>query len=154
MNTDYTLLQVTAFNSNTLTATVADTGATSGTAGAYVPVATIDTEVTNNTVEKTVKSPSAGNIQIISLKLTLPSKSGTTFTLKMPQSISNGAGGNTSVVSENPPIVATFNSATGQFVSAASSVSIFGSGTGISNHNFFQVGGYTSLSNFITRFTF
>ena len=80
MNTDYTYLTVTATDANTLTCTVADTGGTSGSTGAYIPAfkASSFTEA-----GVTIAAPNAGDCQINSMNIVTGTKSTSSFWLVM-----------------------------------------------------------------------
>ena len=146
MNTDYTYLTVTATDANTLTCTVANSGGTSGSAGAYIPAfkASSFTEA-----GVTIASPNAGNCQINSINIVTGSKSTSTFLLILPASISNGAGANSSLVNQNPPISQAFKLSDGaQNTSAVVTLNTS------SNFNRFSISGLTTLVNNMIRVTF
>ena len=139
-------VSVTATDANTLTITVADSGDTSGAAGAYIPAAEV-TAVTDDGC--TLSSPSAGDIQIISIKVVTGTKSGTTYDITMPTSLTNGAGANSSLINQNPPIVQNYKLDTGA-LNAGANITVNTS----SNFNVFQVGGMNQLINNLIKFTF
>lgn len=149
MSEDYLFASVTVSDANTFTVTCANSGGASGTAGAYIPVPVVNTGATLNDDEMTIVSPSAGTVQIVSVKITTGTKSGTTFILKMPTSLTNGAGADTSILNQNPPLVGLYNLSSGAFVTAG-----VGSVQTSSNFNFFQVGGCVGAINNMIRFTF
>ena len=146
MSGDYIYEEITVIDPDTFTCTVTAAGPTSGTEGAYVPVAKA-TSVTDDTA--TISSPNSGNIQIISMKLITGTKSGSTFTLTMPSSISNGAGTNDSKTSQNPPQVACWNLSNGSFNPSATLLI-----NTSSNFNQFQVGAISQLVDNLLKFTF
>ena len=136
-------------NVNTFTLTVANSGAASGTEGAYIPAVSVSSV---GEAAATVVTPTAGNIQINSIVATTGgSTSGTSFTITMPNNISNGSGDNNSATDQNPPVVAVFNLATGGYIPGASSVSINTS----SNFNIYVVQQLQSFGpNNMMRFQF
>ena len=146
MNVDYAYVSITSTGTDTFTCTVADSGASSGTTGAYVPAINI-TLITDDGM--TVNSPSAGNIQVNSISVTTGTKSGTTFALIMPSSISNGGGDNTSAITENPPVTQVWNLSTGTF-NASGTTTINTS----ANFSTFTVGAIATLVNNLLRFQF
>jgi len=146
MHVVYLYASVTATDSDTLTVTVSDTGGTSGDAGAYVP-AFKATSYTENGV--TISSPNTGNCQVNSIQVTTPTKTNSNFTFTMPSSISNGAGGNTSLYYQNPPLIQVWGLNNGnQNTSAVISLNTS------TNFNQFEVGGLASLVKSLIRVTF
>ena len=146
MNTDYTYLTVTATDANTLTCTVANSGGTSGSTGAYIPAfkASSFTEA-----GVTIAAPNAGDCQINSMNIVTGTKSSTAFLLILPASISNGAGGNSSLVNQNPPLTQAFKLSDGsQNTSAVVTLNTS------SNFNRFSISGLTALINNMIRVTF
>jgi len=146
MSEDYSYVSITDIDSDHFSVTVSDSGNTSGTVGAYIPAAK-STSVTDDGC--IISSPGAGNIQIISIKAITGSKSGTTYDLTMPTSLTNGAGANSSISNQNPPIVQNYKLDTGA-LNAGASVTVNTS----SNFNVFQVGGMNQLINNLIKFTF
>jgi hypothetical protein len=146
MNVDYVYVQVTVSDANTFTCTVADSGATTGTAGAYIPAIGITGA---SQAGMTVTSPSAGNVQVNSISSSTGTKSSSTFDLVMPASITNGGGDNTSLITENPGVAQVWNLSTGAYN---------GSGTTVlntsANFSTFRVGGIATLVNNLIRFQF
>ena len=67
----------------------------------------------------------------------------------MPTSLTNGAGANSSISNQNPPIVQNYKLDTGA-LNAGASVTVNTS----SNFNVFQVGGMNQLINNLIKFTF
>jgi len=150
MSEDYSYLEIqTVADVNTFTLTVANSGGSAGTDGAYIPAASVSGV---GEAAATVATPTAGNIQINSIVATTGGTTvGTNFALTMPNSISNGSGDNNSVTDQNPPIVGVFNLATGGYVAGASSVTINTS----ANFNEYTVGNLQSFGpNNMMRFQF
>jgi hypothetical protein len=151
-DTDYVYGVISSVTTDSFQITNAvSSGDTSGTAGAYIPAADA-TSVTDSAA--TIGSPTVGDIQIISIKVHFGSaKSGNTFTLTTPTSLTNGAGGNTSNATMNPPIVGVWNLSTGGF-NASGLVSIWGGTGSAGSYNVFQVGGLNQLVDGMVKFTF
>ena len=108
MSEDYSYLAIqTVADVNTFTLTVADSGGTSGSAGAYIPAFDI-ASMTNTAL--TLNAPSAGNVQILSLSQFTDSMTDTSVTITVPSNaIDNGAGKNNSKATKNPPSSDVFN---------------------------------------------
>jgi len=151
-DTDYVYGVISSVTTDSFQITNAvSSGDTSGTAGAYIPAADA-TSVTDDAA--TIGSPTVGDIQIISIKVHFgTAKSGNTFDLTMPTSLTNGAGGNTSNATMNPPIVGVWNLSTGAF-NASGLVSIWGGTGSAGSYNIFQVGGLNQLVDGMVKFTF
>ncbi len=151
-DTDYVYGAISSVTTDSFQITNAvSSGDTSGTAGAYIPAADA-TSVTDDGA--TIGSPTVGDIQIISIKVHFNTlKSGNTFDLTMPTSLTNGAGGNTSNATMNPPIVGVWNLSTGAF-NASGLVSIWGGTGSAGSYNVFQVGGINQLVDGMVKFTF
>jgi hypothetical protein len=151
-DTDYVYGAISSVTTDSFQITNAvSSGDTSGTAGAYIPAADA-TSVTDDGA--TIGSPTVGDIQIISIKVHFNTlKSGNTFDLTMPTSLTNGAGGNTSNTTMNPPIVGVWNLSTGAF-NASGLVSIWGGTGSAGSYNVFQVGGINQLVDGMVKFTF
>ena len=97
----------------------------------------------------TITSPSVGNAQLISAKITTPTLTGTTFDFTMPTSRTNGAGVNGSLYNQNPPIIQAWALSNGnQNTSAVISLNTS------TNFNQFEVGGLASLVKSLIRVTF
>ena len=148
MNVDYVYVSITSTGTDTFTCTVADSGATSGTAGAYIPAVGL-TSITE--AAATVTTPSAGNVQVNSISVTTSdAQTSGIYVLTMPSSISNGGGANTSISNQNPPLVGVWDLSTGGYIGAASNVAINTS----SNFNIFTVGSINTFVNSLIRFQF
>lgn len=145
-DTDYSYLVVSNVATNRFDVTVADSGAIVGSLGAYIPAARV-TSVTE--AGATILSPTVGNIQIQSIKVITGTKFTAGFTLTMPASIDNGAGANTSLTNQNPPLLSAYRLDTGGF--NASATIILNTST---NFNVFNVSNLTNLKNNLIRFTF
>ena len=138
MNQDYLHAAITESGSNAFTVTCANTGSTSGTAGAYVtafsPTAISDSEIT-------IRAAQAGTNQLLSLMVYIASSETDPKTLTVPSNaISNGAGKNSSL---NSRIPASFDaySVAGSTSSKIGSATLSFSTTG--NHNIYSLGGGT-----------
>ena len=107
MNTDYTYLEIATVTTNSFTCTVADSGDTSGSDGAYIPAFDI-TSMSDTAL--TFVSPSAGNVQLISFTHFIESSENAAITVTVPSNaISNGAGGNSAINNKIIPILAGYN---------------------------------------------
>jgi hypothetical protein len=146
MSTAYAYVSVTATDSDTLTCTVADSGGTSGDAGAYIPafeVTSFDQDII------TIASPSTGNCQVNSVQITTPTKTNSTLTVTMPTSISNGAGGNSSLYNQIPPVIQGWRLNNGtQNTSIAITLNTS------TDYNQFDIGGLVSLVKNMIRLQF
>ena len=151
-DTDYVYGAISSVTTDSFQITNAvSSGDTSGTSGAYIPAADA-TSVTDDGA--TIGSPTVGDIQIISIKVHFgAAKTGNTFDLTMPTSLTNGAGGNTSNATMNPPIVGVWNLSTGAF-NASGLVSVWGGTGSAGSYNVFQVGGINQLVDGMIKFTF
>ena len=135
MSEDYSYVSITSTGANTFTCTVAASGGTSGSDGAYIPAAKA-TSVTESTT--TITSPAEGNIQILGLTITNGGlRNSGTLSLTMPADIENGSGGNTSSQNINPPV------ATGYLLNDGSSitptVTLYDNGGSAANYNKFSI---------------
>jgi len=103
MNVDYVYVSITSTGANTFTCTVADSGATSGTAGAYIPAVKVSsvTQTSGQIDAVTFAAPSAGNIQINKVNQ-YSSAQVDPWVWTVPASLSNGAGGFTTKKNINP----------------------------------------------------
>ena len=146
MSEDYSYLAVSNAATDTFDVTVADSGDTEGSLGAYIPAAKA-TSVTE--AGATIVSPTVGNIQIQSIKVATGVKSTTGFALTMPASIDNGAGANSSLTNQNPPLLSAYRLDTGGFNASATIIL-----NTASNFNVFNVSNLVNLKNNLIRFTF
>jgi hypothetical protein len=141
MSSDYTYVSITNTGTNTFTATVASTGGSTGAAGAYIP-AIKASGVSESTC--TISSPSNGNIQIHDITLTNGGQRvGTDILLQMPNTITNGAGGNTTAVNILPPVLTGFLLNNGTSITPG--VEAFGGTSSPGSYNQFKL---TSVNNF------
>ena len=146
MSEDYSYVAVSNAATNTFDVTVADSGGTEGSLGAYIPAARATT-VTE--AGATIVSPTVGDIQIQSIKVVTGVKSTAAFALTMPTSISNGAGANSSLTNMNPPLISAYRLDTGG-INTSAGITLNTS----SNFNVFNVNNLTNLRNNLIRFTF
>ena len=101
MSEDYSYLEIQSVTTNTFTLTVADSGDTSGTEGAYIPAFDVSS-LTDTAL--TLAAPTVGNVQLISLTHFIDNMEDTSVTLTLPSNaLSNGAGGNNSLATRVPP---------------------------------------------------
>jgi len=93
MSSDYTYLEVTVSTVDVFTCTVADSGGTSGTEGAYIPAlgGTV-TQSSGNVSSTVISAPSAGNVQLISILLYAGNAETSPLPFTVPAGITNGAG--------------------------------------------------------------
>ena len=106
--TDYVYSIISNVTTDTFDITNAvNSGATSGTAGAYIPAIKVSsvTQTGGDISAVTFAAPSAGNTQLNKINQ-YSSAQANTITITVPTSLSNGAGGFTSKSNINP-IVAT-----------------------------------------------
>ena len=137
MSEDYSYLEIqTVPNVNSFTLTVADSGGTSGTEGAYIPAFDVSS-LTNTAL--TIASPSAGNAQLISMVVFLDQMEDASITVTVPSnSITNGAGKNNSLNSRVPASF-DFYDVSGATSSKVGSATLSFSTT--TNHNVYSLGG-------------
>ena len=83
------------------------------------------------------------------MNVTTGTKSGTTFVVTMPNSISNGGGDNNSLTDQNPPVVGVWKLSDGAY-NASGTISI----NTRSNFNVYTVGAINQGINNIIRFLF
>ena len=142
----YLYAQVTVSNVNTFTFTSGTSGTSSGSDLAYIPAAKI---TALDQGSGTLQVASAGNIQINSISLSTGTKTSSTFSLTVPNTINNGAGANDALTNQNPPIVGVYRLSDGGF-NASGTVSV---NTG-SPFNRYVVGGINTFINNLIRFQF
>jgi len=137
MSEDYSYLEIqTVPNVNSFTLTVANSGGTSGTEGAYIPAFDVSS-LTNTAL--TIVSPSAGNAQLISMVVFLDQMEDSSITVTVPSnSITNGAGKNNSLNSRVPASF-DFYDVSGATSSKVGSATLSFSTT--TNHNVYSLSG-------------
>jgi len=150
MSVDYSYLEVTVSNTNTFTVTVADSGGTSGTEGAYIPAFDVSS-LTDTAL--TLESPSAGNCQLMSLTHFIDTMSDSSVVVTVPSNaLSNGAGGNNSLATRVPPQVRAHDLSASNAANIGNTTVQF-STTG--NHNVYSVtGGLDIFDNIIYNLQF
>ena len=152
MSADYLYLSASNVTSNAFDLTgVPDSGDTSGTMGTIIPAFKVSSFNQGGVtlVAPGSGSASSGSAQLISAKITTPTKTNTTFNFTMPTSRTNGAGGNDSLYTQNVPIVQVWALNNGnQNTSAAITLNT------TSNFNVFQVGSVASLIKSMIKVTF
>ena len=116
MSEDYSYLQITVTTANQFTVQVANSGATSGTAGEYIPAFQV-TAIDDNIL--TIKEPGSASgepsAQLISFSWYLPLSNSEVKVLTLPNdALQNGAGGNSSLDTRVPPDIRAYNVGGGQ----------------------------------------
>ena len=142
----YLYVAISNVSTNAFDFTSGTSGTSSGSDLAYIPAfkATSFSDTAG-----TVQVASAGNCQLNSIAMTTGTATGATFVLSVPDSITNGAGDNQSLITENPPIVQCWKLDTGGF-NASGTVSVNTSAP----FNRFTVGGIATFINNAIRFQF
>jgi len=103
MSEDYELKSITTSGSNAFTCTVADSGNTSGTSGAYIPAFDCSAiDLTSGGV--TVTAPGAGDLQLNSIMVYAPSSELDPITVNIPAGDSNSGGINSALDTRFPPL--------------------------------------------------
>ena len=151
MSEDYSYLAIqTVPTVNTFTVTVADSGGSSGTEGAYIPAFDISS-FTDTAL--TIEAPSAGNCQLMSLTHFIDTMENTSVLVTVPSNaLTNGAGGNNSLNTRVPP-QATAHDLSGGTASQIGNTTIQFSTT--ANHNVYTVtGGLDTFDNIIYNLQF
>jgi hypothetical protein len=92
MSEDYSYLAVSNVSTNAFDVTVADSGGTSGTAGAYIPAveATV-TQTSGDVTAIVLTAPTVGNIRVNAIQL-YANEQASNMTIDVPSSLSNGNG--------------------------------------------------------------
>ena len=107
MSEDYSYESITSIDANHFSVTVADSGDTSGTEGAYIPAFDVSS-LTDTAL--TLEAPSAGNCQLLSVNHFIDDMEDSSVTITVPSNaISNGAGKNNSTATRNVPTVDCYN---------------------------------------------
>jgi len=145
MSEDYSYLQITVTTANQFTVQVANSGATSGTAGEYIPAFQV-TAIDDNIL--TIKEPgsvsSEPSAQLISFSWYIPSSTIDPKTLTLPNNaIQNGAGGNSSLDTRVPPDIRAYDVDSSNSSWITTTTSRFST---IANHNEYDITG--GLSTF------
>ena len=91
MSEDYSYLEVSNVSANAFDVTVANSGGTSGTDGAYIPAVKAAVTGTSSISAVTLSAPSAGNIRI-NVYQQYSSGQDQGMTLTIPTSLTNGNG--------------------------------------------------------------
>jgi hypothetical protein len=84
---------IVVINANSFSLTTANSGAASGSAAAYSLGFTASTATST---ALTIAAPANGDCQLLSFAYATGARSGTTMTITVPQSATNGSGANTS----------------------------------------------------------
>ena len=114
MSADYLYLEIQTVTTNTFTLTVANSGGTSGTEGAYIPAYSV-TSVTHTSGDLqavVIDSPSTGNPVLHTLLTYSQCADGQTsspVTFTVPTGTGGGAGGYTSKETTQPPLVSVMS---------------------------------------------
>ena len=127
----YLYANITSTGTDTFTYTSATSATTFGEDGAYVPAFKLSS-VTKTTV--TIDEPSSGNTQLLSMTFSTEQVGGSFITVTVPNTIENGAGGNTDLFDKNNPVV---SNAIAGATSTAAAVSF----STTSNFNQFKIEG-------------
>jgi hypothetical protein len=144
-NVDNVYCVIDSVTTDTFTVTVANSGGTSGSEGGYSLGFKVVGSPTSAGSE--ISAPSGGDLQLLSLLVSTGARSGTSYLLELPQSSTNGAGLNTTILNSYFPIIRAQLAGNGQIVSAAMTLSL-------SNPNQFTVSGLSSTLNTLVRFDF
>ena len=114
MNQDYLHAQIQSTTTNTFTVTCADSGGSSGSDGAYIPVFRLSTFTDSNV---TVAAPTVGGGQLISITISYQEPLNNT-TLSLPtNALSAGGGINSSTALRNPPSLIAYGGNNGLIIS-------------------------------------
>jgi hypothetical protein len=144
-NVDNVYAVVTGITPSTdFTVTVANTGSFSGSDGAYslaFKASAVDYS------GSTLSAPAGGDLQLLSVLVTTGTRSGTSYTLELPSSSTNGAGLNTSILNSYFPIIRAQLAGNGQVVAAGMTLSTV-------TPNQFTVSSLSSSLNTLLRFDF
>jgi hypothetical protein len=142
-NVDNVYAIVTAVTASDFTVTVANSGAFSGSDGAYSKA--FKTSSVSST-GCTVGAPSGADCQLLSMMVSTGARSGPSYALTLPQSSTNGAGLNTTILNSYFPIIRAQLVSSGAIVAA--SMTLTGS------PNVFNVQNLSSSLNTLIRFDF
>lgn len=104
-NEDYEYKNVTSIDANHFSVTVADSGDTTGTAGAYVPA--FSSSVTHTSGDVTaieISAPGAGDLQLNEVRIYANNQE-SNLTVTVPAGLSNGGGGYSDKQEVNPVVI-------------------------------------------------
>jgi len=146
INQDYIYSPINVIDGDTFSITVNNTGDTTGNLASYTPAFKV-TSFTQASI--TINSPSSGKAQLNSMNIATGVKTTSTFEIIMPLSINNGAGDNSSSITQNPPIIQAYRLSNGTII-GSTALSLNTS----TNFNKFQIVGLASLVNNLIRLTF
>lgn len=142
-NVDNVYVEIDSVTTDTFTVTVANSGLTSGSDGAYSKA--FKTSSVSST-GCTVGAPSGADCQLLSMLVSTGARSGPSYALTLPQSSTNGAGLNTTILNSYFPIIRAQLVSSGAIVAA--SMTLTGS------PNVFSVQNLSSSLNTLIRFDF
>lgn len=143
---DYVYAPITSIDSHNFSIPVPNSGGTAGSLASYTPAFRV-TGFSQGSA--TIVAPNTGSAQVDSINISTGVKSTSTFVLTMPSSISNGAGANDSLITQNPPFIQAYRLSNGTLVNTATlTLNV------LNNFNQFNVGGLASLVNNLIRLTF
>jgi hypothetical protein len=143
-NVDNVWVPVTSYTANSFIVSVTDIGLTSGSEGAYSAAFRTNSPTPSGSE---IVSPSNGDCQLLSVLVSTGARSGSSYTLTLPQSSTNGAGLNTTILNSYFPIIRAQLASSGAIVSAAMTLSSV-------NPNQFSVSGLSTSLNTLIRFDF
>jgi hypothetical protein len=116
VNVDNEYCQILSVTGDTFSFDVSSSlGSSSGDEAAYSMAFSTSSE---NSAGSTITGPSGGDVQLLSMLITTGTRTGTTYTLTLPQSSKNGAGSNTTVNDIYFPIIRAQNLVAGTIVNA------------------------------------
>lgn len=142
-NVDNVYVEIDSVTTDTFTVTVSNSGSTSGSDGAYSKA--FKTSSVSST-GCTVSAPSGADCQLLSMLVSTGARSGPSYALTLPQSSTNGAGLNTTILNSYFPIIRAQLVSSGAIVAA--SMTLTGS------PNVFSVQNLSSSLNTLIRFDF
>ena len=125
---------ITVVDANTFTVTTANSGGSSGTAAAYSLGFTVGTPTA---AALTIAAPSGGDVQLLSVLFATGARSGTTLSVTLPTSATNGSGANTTGQNNFFPIFVVRTISTG---------ALQGAGVTLNTVNNFNVYNFTSMN--------
>lgn len=143
-NVDNVWVPIISVNQNDFTVTVTSTGDMSGSEGAY---SAAFKSVSPTASGSEIAAPSGADCQLLSVLVVTGARSGAQYSLTLPQSATNGAGLNTTILNSYFPIIRAQLASSGAIVSAAMTLSTV-------NPNQFNVSGLSTSLNTLIRFDF